>query len=73
VAQLVAVGDAVIGRRKMPVAVRQRLEKAAMPRLAGSEGDLKAQPPVGIHCLRLATLRRHRQRAHEIGIAVARA
>ena len=51
VARLVAVPDAVSRRSKMPVAVRQRIEKTAMPCLARFEGDLEAEPAVGVHCL----------------------
>src|SRR6185503_5750767 len=62
----------MIGRGKVLLAICQRVEEAAMPRPTGREGHLEAEPAVRVDRPRAAWLCRHSERAHEVGIAVAR-
>jgi hypothetical protein len=45
------VTDAVSRRSMMPVAICQRVKKAAVPRLTRLEGHLEAEPSVGVYAL----------------------
>jgi hypothetical protein len=69
VPELVGVLDAVVGRRKLPIAIRQRIQQTAVPRLAGCERHLEADPAVGVDGFRGA-VGIDRQGAREVGVAV---
>ncbi len=70
--RFVVLIDAVIRGREGSLAVRQRVEQAAMPGLAGIEGDLEAEPAIGIHRFGLLMLRSNRYSADEIAVAIDR-
>src|SRR5215471_16257500 len=71
-ARLVALVAAVIRRSKVPVAIRQCIEQAAMPHLAGPKAHLETEPSIGVHRLRRGSRCGDRHGAAEIGVAVGR-
>src|SRR5262249_18223743 len=54
----------------MPVAVRQRIEEAAMPCLPRFKGDLETEPAVGIYRFRRRARRGNRHCAAKVTVSV---
>jgi hypothetical protein len=73
VARFLMVGGALVRRRKGLATVFQRVEQAAMPRIARLEADFEAEAAVGIYSARLPLRRSYCDPADKIAVTVTRA